>query len=65
MQVVPPRDSELKPPAATNVWPDVASMPLKLQWSPSQQRDANCTMLGKALSVPVWEGLVAISRLMF
>ncbi|RHY84903.1 hypothetical protein DYB26_015974, partial [Aphanomyces astaci] len=37
----------------------------KLQWSPSQQRDANCTMLGKALSVPVWEGLVAISRLMF
>ncbi|ETV63992.1 hypothetical protein H257_19072 [Aphanomyces astaci] len=53
------------PPAATSVWPDVASMPLKLQWSPSQQRDANCTMLGKALSVPVWEGLVAISRLMF
>ncbi|RLO08915.1 hypothetical protein DYB28_004419 [Aphanomyces astaci] len=65
MQVVPPRDSELKPPAATSVWPDVASIPLKLQWSLSQQRDANCTMLGKALSVPVWEGLVAISRLMF
>ncbi|RHY45013.1 hypothetical protein DYB26_008462 [Aphanomyces astaci] len=53
------------PPAATSVWPDVASMPLKLQWSSSQQCDANYTMLGKALSVPVWEGLVAISRLMF